>query len=161
MVRITEIVKTADDVHACFQGFCFANQGAGFAGQAIEPLAKSGIEPFDESSIDHSLPLGLVDQSFNHLLSTLDNPAGDGKLALGSLFDDLHDGDIGPGKQLGTSLFAPPTGYSRAKRIAKGSHIAGQTIYGQKQRSTQGHRFDLIGQSLDQIQIPMNAHRTS
>jgi len=48
MVRITEIVKTADDVHICFQSFRFANQGAGSAGQAIEALAKGGIELFDE-----------------------------------------------------------------------------------------------------------------
>ena len=120
MVRITEIVKTADDVHASFQGICFTNQGAGFAGQAVEALAKGGIEPFYERGIDHSLSLVLADQIFDHRLSTLDNPAGDGKLTLGSLFDDLHDGDLWPGKQLGTSLFTLPTGYRRAKRFAKG-----------------------------------------
>ena len=96
MVRITEIVKTADDVHACFQSFRFANQGAGSAGQTIEALSKGGIEPFDEHGIDHSLPLGLVDQPFDHLLTSLDNAAGDRELAFGSLFDDLHDSDMRP-----------------------------------------------------------------
>ena len=119
MVRITEIVKTADDVHACFQSFRFANQAAGSAGQTMEALAKGGIEPFDERGIDHSLFLGLVDQPFDHLLSALDNAAGDRELALGSLFDDLHDGDIRPGKQPGTSHFAMPMWHSSTKRVTK------------------------------------------
>jgi hypothetical protein len=157
MVRVAEIVQAADDVHPGFQGFSFANQSAGFADQAVEPLTESGIEALDESGVDHTLALGCADQALHHLLSALDNASGDVQLTVDTLFDNLNNGDIRPRNQPGASPFAMPAGYCCTKRAAKGGDIAGQTIYCQKQRPTQSYAFDLVSQALDQFQVAVSA----
>jgi len=160
-MRVTEVVQAADDIHAGFQGFGFAHQGAGFASQAIETLAKGGVEPFDESGIDRTVSLGLVDQALYHLLSALNDAPGNVQLTVPTLLDDLGDGNIRPGNQPGASLFAVPERHSRAKRVAKGGDVADQAIHCQKQGTAQGHALDLVGQSLNQVQVSVDTDHTA
>ncbi len=67
MMRMTEIIQTAHDIHTGFQGMDIASQGASSPGQTIETLAKGGVEPFNESGVDHTLSLGLADQALHHV----------------------------------------------------------------------------------------------
>jgi len=55
MVRVTEVVQAAGDIHSGFKGLGFTHQGSGAAGQAVEALAESGVEAFDKSGVDHAL----------------------------------------------------------------------------------------------------------
>ncbi len=103
MVGVTEVVQAADDVHARFQGFGFAHQSAGFAGQTIETLTKSSVEAFNERCIDRTMSLGLEDQALYHQLSALNDAPGNVQLTIDTLFDNLDNGNIRPGNQPGTS----------------------------------------------------------
>ena len=105
MVSVAEVVEATDDKHACFKGGCLTHQGAGSASQTIEPLAKSGVEPFNESGVDHALLLGLTNQALHHLLVTLNNAPHHVEFTIHALFDYLDDGDVGPGNQLRVPLF--------------------------------------------------------
>jgi len=53
----TQIVDTAQDIHASLQGFGLTGQGAGTADQGTESLAKGGIEPFDVSGFNPAVAL--------------------------------------------------------------------------------------------------------
>lgn len=88
----------------------------------IEPLAESGIEPFDEGGVDHTAFLGLVDQVFHHFLTALNDVPCDVELAVQTLFDNLNNGDIRPGNQPGTPGFAAATWQGGTKRVAKCSY---------------------------------------
>ena len=153
MMRITKVVNAADDVHPRFKGMRFVYQGARPARQAIEALAKSSIEAFDKSGIDDTLALGFPDQIAHHLFTALNNVPGNVHLSIQVLLDDLNDGDIGPGYQMGSPLFAAPIWQNAPKRVAKGRDITGQAIHSQQQGPAKGHIPDFVGQGLDQIQI--------
>ena len=51
--------------------------------------------------------------------NTLNDPPGNIQLTIDTLVDNLNDGDIGPGNQLESALFAVPIWQCRAKRGAK------------------------------------------
>lgn len=160
VMRMAEVVQAADHIHTCFQGLGFASQGASAADQAAEALAEGGIEAFDESGIDRSLTLGFVDEGLDHGWAALHDPPGDMQLSCNSLLDHLHDGDIGPGNQPGSSQTSCAVWPGSPKGFAKGSHVAGQTIHGQQHGTAESHIADLVGQDLDQRQIPVRADRT-
>ena len=72
---LTEVVQATDHIHAGFQGLDFASQAASAAGQAVETLAKGGIETFYEGRIDRASALGLLDEGFDHPITALHNAA--------------------------------------------------------------------------------------
>ena len=48
----TEIVNTAQNIHASLQGLGLAGQRASAANQVSQPLAEGGIKPFNKSGVD-------------------------------------------------------------------------------------------------------------
>ena len=125
------------------------SQSPGAPGQGGQPLPKGGIEPLNEGRVNPALTLRGFDEPPNHLATTLHNPALDGQLTGGSLFDDLDNGYLRPGSPLAPAWLAK-AGYFGPKRSLKGFDIAGQAIHRQQQGPTQGHPSNLSGQSLDQ-----------
>ena len=99
-MSIAEVVEATDDEYACFKGGYLTHQSASSASQTIETLAEGGVEPFNESGVDHTLSLGLADQALHHLLVALNNASYHVEFTIHSLFDDLDNGDVGPGNQL-------------------------------------------------------------
>src|SRR3989304_4841275 len=99
MMRMTEIVQAANDIHADFQGLDFASQGASAPDKAIETLPKGGVETFDESGIDHASALRVLDEGLDHRFTAMHNAPRNVQLPIQTLFDHLHNGDIGPGNQ--------------------------------------------------------------
>lgn len=57
-VKVAEVVKSADQIHTCDQGFRLLRQIAGTTYQGADPLAKGGVETFNESSIDTAPAVG-------------------------------------------------------------------------------------------------------
>ena len=155
MMWVTEIVQAANDLHAGFEGLDFTGQGASSPGKAIEALAKGRIETLNESSIDHASALRLLDERLDHRFTALHNAPRDVQLSIHSLLDDLHNGDIGPGNQLWASQFPLTPWPSGSKGLPKGGYVACQTIHRQQQGATERQIPDLVGQNLDQIQIPV------
>ena len=119
MMRVTEVVKTADDIHSRFKGWSFAQQRPGAAGQAVEALAESSVEAFDKSGVDHTLALGFSDQGLDHGFSALNNAPGDIQLSIQALLDDLNDGDIWPGSQFGRPFSLPQFGTAVRNELPK------------------------------------------
>jgi len=115
MMRIAEVVKAANYIHTGFQGLGFVYQGSGAPCQIIETLTKSGIEAFDESGVNDALALSFADQAVDHVFTALHNPAGDVQLVFLTVFDDLNDSDIGPGKQPGAARFVTPVWHCGSK----------------------------------------------
>jgi hypothetical protein len=145
----TKVVKTTNDIHACQQSVRLPSQGSGAAGQDVKPLAEGGIEPFNESGIDPAVTLGALDQLSNLLGTTLNNAAGDFELAWGTAFDHLDNSQFRPGPPLAATLLTVTRQFA-AKGPLKSFDIAGQTIHGDQQGSTQSHSPHLSHQRLDQ-----------
>lgn len=61
MVKVAEVIEAANQVHACEQGLSLLGQIAGATRQRADPLAKGGVEAFDESGIDDAYSLCLLD----------------------------------------------------------------------------------------------------
>ena len=159
MMRMTEIVEAANHKHTGFQGLDFAGQGMRSPNKALETLAKSGIEMFDESSIDPACALRFLNEGLDHRIAALHNASRDVQLSIQALLDDLHNGDIGLGNQLRSPQFCLPTWQGSPKCLAKGCHVARQTVYRQQQRAAERQIPDLVRQNLDQI--PMRTDRST
>jgi hypothetical protein len=152
----TEVVDTTQHIHASLEGFGLAGQGTGATGQRYQALAEGGVKPLNESGINDPYPLADLDKPLNHLLATLSDASINGQSTGRSGFDHLHDSHLGPSIQTRATGSAS-TGYFRAKSPLKGPDIAGQAINRQQQGTTQGHRSNFIGQSLDQLLISPGA----
>jgi hypothetical protein len=161
MVRMTEIVQAANHIHASLQGLNFASRGASSPGKAIQTLAKGSIEALDESGIDATCALRLLDDGLDNHFTALHDASRDVQLPIHSLLDDLHNGDIGPGNQLRATHFTLAAWQRSPKCFAKGCHVARQTIDGQQQWTAERHIPDLVRQNLDQIQVAVRADRTT
>src|SRR3990172_8414502 len=120
MMWMTEIIQAANHVHASFQRLGFASQGASSPGKAIETLTECGIEAFDESGVDHASALRLLDEGLNHRFTALHNAPRNVPLPIHTLFDNLHNSDVGPGNQLRTPQFPFAAWQSCPKSFAKG-----------------------------------------
>ena len=159
---IAEVVETAYDVHASHQGFGAACQSTCTSHQIVQSQAEGGIEPFDEGGIDDAFALLRgFDQPFNHFLAALNNASVHAEYTFHALFDNLYDGNIWPGNQLAATYFAWPVWQFAAKGKLKSSHITGQAIHGQQQRTTKRNRADFVCQGLDQFQVACAAHHAA
>jgi hypothetical protein len=128
MMRMTEIVQTANDIHASFQGLNFASQGTSSPGKAIETLTKGGVEALDEGGIDLPSALCFLDDGLDHRFTALHNAPRNVQLPIDTLFDNLHNGDVRPGNQLRASQFSLAARQSCPKSFAEGRDVACQTI---------------------------------
>lgn len=145
----TKVVDTAQHIHASLQSFGVASQAPSPTGQASQALAKSSIEPFNKSGVDHAWTLAGLDEVLNHLGTALNNPSLNSQLSRGSPLDHLDDSDLRSSiKSTPTQLTSPR--HLRAKGALKSPNVAGQAINRQQQRPTQGHSPNLVRQGLDQ-----------
>ena len=95
----TEVVNTTQDIHASLEGFGLASQSTGAPGQRSQALAKGGVKPLNESSINDPDPLAGLDKALNHLLATLNDASINGQPTGCSGFDHLNDSHLGPSIQ--------------------------------------------------------------
>jgi hypothetical protein len=88
MMIVAKVIEAPGDIHACHQGACSSHQ-------VVQPQAKRGIEPFNESRIDDAFfILSSFDQALHHFLAALHNTSVNGQDTFNTLFDNLHNGDV-------------------------------------------------------------------
>lgn len=152
-VKVAEVVKAANQIHACDQSLRLLRQIAGTTCQGADPLAKGGVETFNERGIDHAFALCRLEEAFHPVFRTLHNPSVDMEDAFYALFDNLHNRDVLPSHHPASSRFALATRELAPKRVPKGADITGQPVHRQQKWTTQGHLLHLVCQRLNQIQI--------
>jgi hypothetical protein len=141
----TEIVNTAQDIHAGLQSFRLASQGSSATGQAGQAFPKSGIKPLDESGVDAALPLAGLDEGRDVLGTAVDNAPLNGQLAPAALFEHLNQVQFWPRPQFGSSPL------TLAGQLGA---ITGQAINRYQHRPTQRYRSHTGHQGLYQSFVP-------
>lgn len=130
LMGIAEIVGTADDIHTGDKCLGLAGQMASATGQVGESLAKCAIEPLNVSRVDECATETLDEQALNQRLAALNDTPVNAELASRTLLDDLHNGDVWPGKQAATSSLTS-AGQRRTEGTSKSTYVAGQAIHRQ------------------------------
>jgi hypothetical protein len=145
----TQIINTTEQKHPILQGLRLTGQGSGAAYQGGQPLAKGGIESFDESGVNRARPLRMSDQSCNQGWTPLDDTAFNLKQTSGSFLDHLHNHQVIPRAQFGPSRLTL-SGHLGPKLTLKGSYIATQAINRKQEWTTQCPSVNLAHQGFNQ-----------
>jgi hypothetical protein len=152
-----EIIDGPDQVHPPAQGVGLASQGSPPATEAVQPLAKGGVESFNEGDIDLAPSLRLLDDRVDLFCRALNDASHDADDAPPSvLFDRLSDANVRPRLQEGTPTSAVADRV--AEDAAHGGDVGLQSIGAKQDRSGQRRRAatDLLDQTGDQAQISLD-----
>jgi hypothetical protein len=157
-----KIIDGADQVHPPVQGVGLAGQGAASTTEAVEPLAKAGIESFNERHVDPTPSVRLLDEGLDLFGRALNDSSHDAHDApLGVLFDRLSDANVGPGSQPGTPGRAASDGVS--EQLAQGGDVGRQAVGTEQDRLGQGRatEADFLDQGRDQGQVALDRNHAA
>src|SRR2546422_3955670 len=105
LVRRTEIIDGADQIHPMLQGQCAPCQRAAAAGQRRQALTERGIQSFDVGRVDHPGTLRTAPQRLDAREGTVNDTTFNRDYPpLHGALDDLCNADIAPRAQPGTPV---------------------------------------------------------